>query len=208
MVDLVPVSGVEVRFFDLLFKENRDVEDSLRVLRSENIEVSRKELVDFKKKTMLRIVESNRDEYLSDYVLTSFGKIKVEFQDLLAETKELLTSYKGSDQPEIVLGAIKELRSQLEVGLNHQEKVAENLMAAINEKNEAKRESSLDLVNRINEIKESWFENMLVTLTTDNKLVFNKPSSELIDSYKKWSFQKALENGNVVDINGITEDKK
>lgn len=201
MVGLVPLGGLESRFFDLLFRESRDVESSFRLLRDEGVEVSKKDLVDFKKKTMLKIVESNRDEYLSDYVLDSFGKIKVEFQDLLNETKELLQQYKGSDQPDIVLGAIKELRSQLEVSLNHQSKVAESLLTAIHEKNEAKKDTSQDLVNRVLEIRESWFENMGVTLTTDNKLIFNQPSSELIDAYKKWCFQKALENGNVVDVN-------
>jgi hypothetical protein len=200
MVGLVPIGGVEERFFSLLFRENRDVESSFRILKDEGIDVTKKDLVEFKKKTMMKIVESNRDEYLSDYVLDSFGKIKVEFQDLLNETKALLQEYKGSDQPEIVLGAIKELRGQLEVSLNHQSKVAESLMAAIQEKNESKKDSSQDLVKRVMEIRESWFENMSVTLTPDNKLVFNHPSSELIDAYKKWCFQKALETGNVVDV--------
>jgi hypothetical protein len=204
MVDIVPVSGKEVRFFDLLFRENRDVQRSLDVLRNEGFDVSRKELIDFKKKTMLRIVESNKDEYMADYVLDSFGKVKVEFQDLIAETKALLEAYKGSDQPEIVLGAIKELRSQLEVGLGHQEKMTEQLIEAIKIKHESEKDSSHDLIDRINKIREDWFENMGVILTIDNKLTFNKPSSELIDSYKKWSFQKALENGKVVDINETT----
>ena len=205
LVELVPLVGSEARFFELLFKENRDVDSSFGILRGEGVDVSRKELIAFKKKKMMEIVESNREEYLADYTLDSFGKIKIEFQDLLAETKSLLQEYKGSDQPEIVLGAIKELRSQLEVGLNHQSKVVQSLMDAIHEKNEAKKDTSQDLVKKVAEIRDAWFEHMDVVLTNDNKLVFNNPSSELIDAYKKWCFQKALENGNAVDVNGTSK---
>jgi hypothetical protein len=82
--------------------------------------------------------------------------------------------------------------------------MTEQLIEAIKIKHESEKDSSHDLIDRINKIREDWFENMGVILTIDNKLTFNKPSSELIDSYKKWSFQKALENGKVVDINETT----
>ena len=183
----------EQEYFKMLFEKNLDVETSIKVLREQGVAATRTELVKFKQKALDSLIEQQRDEYMSELILTSFERTKLEFEDIIKETKSVM---RNAEVPEIRLAAIKELRGQLETALNQQNKVAEQLILAMKDKREdEKKEQQVHEV--IKQEKERWLETMNATLTEDKKILLNTPTPEFIDFFVRWKFQKEMKEGNV-----------
>jgi len=183
----------EQKYFKMLFEKNLDVETSIKVLREQGVAATRTELVKFKQKALDSLIEQQRDEYMSELILTSFERTKLEFEDIIRETKSVM---RNAEVPEIRLAAIKELRGQLETALNQQNKVAEQLILAMKDKREdEKKEQQVHEV--IKQEKERWLETMNATLTEDKKILLNTPTPEFIDFFVRWKFQKEMKEGNV-----------
>jgi hypothetical protein len=196
--DGIVLSREEEMFFDLLFNKNLSVEDSLKYLRESNVAATRTELVRFKNKALETVLEQNREEHMSELILTSFERTKIEFDDLIKETKNILDSSKGTN-PELTLAAIKELRGQLETALSQQNKTAEQLIQAMREQQKMEKET-LQLHEVLKQEKERWLSEYGATITTDKRIVFETPTPEFVDYVTRWKFQKEMKDGKVISV--------
>lgn len=183
----------EQEYFKMLFEKNLDVETSIKVLREQGVAATRTELVKFKQKALDSLIEQQRDEYMSELILTSFERTKLEFEEIIKETKAVM---RNAEVPEVRLAAIRELRGQLETALNQQNKVAEQLILAMKDKREDEKKEK-QVYEVLKQEKERWFDTMNATLTEDKKILLNNPTPEFIDSFVRWKFQKEMKEGNV-----------
>jgi Rad3-related DNA helicase len=192
----IMLSKKEETYFDLIFNKNMDVSSALTYLRESNIAATRKDLVEFKQKTLDSLIEQQRDEHMGELILTSFERTKLEFDDLIKETKSVLEKSKDNDNPDLSLAAIRELRGQIETALNQQNKTAEQLILAMKEKKE--HENKLNQIHEVlKQEKERWLEQYGASVTEDKKIVFEKPTPEFVDFVTRWKFQKEMKLGTV-----------
>lgn len=193
-LDKLIMTKDEEEYFDLLFNKNLDVENAIKVLREKGKAATRTELVKFKQAALQSLINQQRDEHMSELILTSFDRTKIEFNDLMERTKELLEDAPNGRQR---LEAIKELRAQLETALTQQNKTAEQLITLINERKKDDQ-AKLQVFEQMKLERERWFDQMDATVTEDKKVVFNNPTPEFIDSLIRFRFQKQLKEGKVV----------
>jgi hypothetical protein len=189
----------EKQYFELLFDKNMGVDAALSFMREQNQSVTRQELLRFKQKTLGALIDMQRDEHMAELVLTSFERVKIEFNDLITETKAVLNNSKDND-PQLTLAAIRELRAQLETSLNQQNKQAEQLIGLINEKKKDKREER-QFHELLKQEKERWFDEYKCMLNESKQLVFTNPTPELVDMFVRWKFQKEMKEGTLGAIN-------
>jgi D-serine dehydratase len=183
----------EQEYFKMLFEKNLDVETSIKVLREQGIAASRAELVKFKQKALDSLLEQQKDEYMSELILTSFERTKLEFEEIIKETKSVM---RNAEVPEVRLAAIRELRGQLETALNQQNKVAEQLIIAMKDKREDEKKEK-QVYEVLKHEKERWLDEMGAVLTDDKKILLSNPTPEFIDFFIRWKFQKEMREGNV-----------
>lgn len=197
--DVGLLSKREEMYFDLMFNKNLDVNSALKYLRESNVAATRTELLKFKQNMLGSLIDQQREEHMAEILLTSFDRTKIEFEDLIKETKNILEQAKETS-PALALDAIRELRSQIETALSQQNKATEQLIHAMREKRseEKEKEQVFEILKRE---KERWLIEYGASITPEQKIVFETPTPEFVDFVTRWKFHKEMKDGQVT-ING------
>jgi len=133
------------------------------------------------------MLRADREEKMSEYMLDSFDKIKVEFEDLFSHTKRLLVQYEDAGDTEGQVTVIRELKEQIIVALK---RLGEFKTGMINVK--ADRVNILntsDFMDAFKKIQKQWFKSMEARIE-NGKMVFEKPSAELIDDFYRYQAEE------------------
>jgi len=189
----------EKEMFDLIFSKGKGIAETQRELAKMGIAKDMNSITNFKRKVVETIIESDRAEYLADYALESTERMKIEFNDIMAYTKELLETAKGQGAINTQLEVIKELRAQVELALKKQGQLQSSVHnTMMNIQNNIVTTS--DLMEQMEKVKISWLETSKATMNSDGKIVFEEPTGEMIDLFKKWKFSKEFSRAKVFDI--------
>ena len=177
--------GKENRAFDLLFKEKKSAQETSEILEKENFEMSVPEILKFKKNAFEILKENDRAEKLNEYFLESIDRIKIEFEDIVDETKSVMQLAKASGDSKTQLEAIKELRSQMQMALGKMVDMEKRLT----QYNQGTTINASNVFLLLKGVQEQWFDEMQAELL-DGKLIFNSPKPEVLDSFNSWQFRK------------------
>jgi hypothetical protein len=172
---------------DLLYGKRLSCNEAARHLQAQGIPITALSLRTLKKKSFDVMLRADREEKMSDYMLDSFDKIKVEFEDLFAHTKRLLVQYEDAGDTEGQVAVIRELKEQIIVALK---RLGEFKTGMINVK--ADRVNILntsDFMDAFKKIQRQWFASMEAKIE-NGKMVFEKPSAELIDDFYRYQAEE------------------
>jgi len=189
----------EKEMFDLLFTQGKGVAETCRALEGMGIKSNPDKVSIFKRKVIESIIESDRAEHLADYALDSTERIKIEFNDIMAKTKEILETAQLEGSTALQLEAVKELRAQIELALKKQGQLQSAIRnTMLNIQNNILTTS--DIMEQMEKIKVMWFETGNAMLNEQGQIVFQEPSAEMVDLFKKWKFSKEFSKAKVIDI--------
>jgi len=177
----------EERAFKLLFGERKTAAEASRILAQEGITMSPEQLRRFKKTAYELLVREERDERLSELMLESFDRIKVEWEGIVDKTKALLEKMEASNKTYGQLEVIREMREQLVVAMKRLGELSSGLQSVTLKKTTI---NIGDYMEAFRQLREKEFEEMFYE-DYNGKLVINKPSPELLDDYWRWKRRRA-----------------
>ena len=142
------------------------------------------------------LVSSEEGRQVGQLVLRGADRVEHEFEDLFVSTKDLLKRYQENwkdsmDDKTIFmqLVIIKEVHAQLKTAL---EKLGEIKAAAkVTNNTQVNVFGQQDVVDGFRKLQDSQFDLFDAELV-DGKLVYNKPSPELIDAFRR---HRAIKSG-------------
>jgi hypothetical protein len=150
-------------------------------------DVSEKEINDLSKNLRGMLVDQEKNEQLQGLLLNSVERVAKDFETINEKTKNILDRIEkqnfGQGNPMLELIVVKELREQLKLVLV---KLGAIEKATVNVQN-VNVISGQDMVDRFRKMQVAQFEVMCAELV-DGRLVYNKPSSELVDAFNRWSY--------------------
>jgi hypothetical protein len=188
---------VESLAFNLLFDEKKPIKDAGLEMRQRGYEITDHALQKFRDEIFSRLMKDNNRDKFAGSLLNSIDKITVEFDDLYERTKRLVTKLESEGKDYEAMIGIRELREQMTVALKRlgEFKVAITKIQA----EKVNIINTHEFINAMGQTQESWFESMDAEIAGD-KLVFNKPRAEVIESYRIWSSRKKLGGKTSQDI--------
>jgi len=194
--------------FRYLFKDKLSVAETVKKMKQEGYDVSPESLRNFKKRAFKILLEEEKAEHLSEFLLESFDRVKLEFEELTQRTKALIERFdrvklefeeltqrtkaliERFEREGKVFGqleAIRELRNQLTIALKRLGELQSGVKNITLQKNIF---TVNEFVQGYRMLREHEFEAMQYELK-DGKLIINKPSPELLDDFYKWKRKKA-----------------
>jgi hypothetical protein len=188
------------KVIDCVFRKNMTIDETEKELHNQGIAIARKTIMAIKNNSFEILLKQHQEEHAADYMLESFERTKDEFNVIIKEAKTILESAKDKDDNHLALETIKEMRAQIELALTRQGKLTSQLIQTINAKNVNIINPS-EISRVIDNLKLSWFDEMNPSITTDGKIIFNDPTPEFIDAYKKWSFNN-ISNSKEIIVEG------
>lgn len=188
------------KVMDCVFRKNMTIDETEKEMHNQGIAIARKTIMAIKNNSFEILLKQHQEEHAADYMLESFERTKDEFNVIIKEAKTILESAKDKDDNHLALETIKEMRAQIELALTRQGKLTSQLIQTINAKN-VNIVNTSDFSRVIDNLKLSWFNEMDPIMTEEGKIIFNNPTPEFIDSYKKWAFNN-ISKAKVIDIEG------
>lgn len=173
--------------FRYLFKDKLSVAETAKKMKQEGYDVSPETLRNFKKRAFKILLEEEKAEHLSEFLLESFDRVKLEFEELTQRTKALIERFEREGKVFGQLEAIRELRNQLTIALKRLGELQSGVKNITLQKNIF---TVNEFVQGYRMLREHEFEAMQYELK-DGKLIINKPSPELLDDFYKWKRKKA-----------------
>ncbi len=177
----------EERAFKLLFGERKTAAEASRILAKEGIDMSPEQLRRFKKTAFEMLVREERQERLSELMLDSFERIKVEWETIVDKTKALLEKMEAQNKTYGQLEVIRELREQLVIAMKRLGELKSGLQSVSIKKTTV---NVGDYIEAFRKLREKEFEEMFYE-DRDGKLIINNPSPELLDDYWRWKRKRA-----------------
>lgn len=177
--------------FRLLFKDRLSIPETAKRMKEEGFEVCEETLRRFKKKAFRLLLEEEQAEHLSEFLLESFDRVKLEFEELTLKTKALIDKFEKEGKMFGQLEAIKELRNQLTIALKRLGELQSGVKNITLQKNIF---TVNEFVQGYRMLREQEFEAMNYELK-DGKIIINNPSPELLDDYYKWKQKKKQRKG-------------
>lgn len=170
-----------------LVEEGKGVPQVQQELVAIGFDVSEKEINELSKNLRGMLVDQEKNEQLQGLLLNSVERVAKDFEDINTKTKAILERIEkqnfGQGNPMLELIVVKELREQLKLVLV---KLGAIEKATVNVQN-VNVVSGQDMVDRFRKMQVAQFEVMDAELV-DGRLVYNKPSSELVDAFNRWSY--------------------
>jgi hypothetical protein len=180
----------EERAFKYIFDDRLSAVAASEELKKEGIDMSPVVLRNFKRKSFQLLVDEQKDEYLSDMLVDSYTRVKLEFEDLNAKTKALLVKFEKEGKSFGQLETIRELKDQLVIVMKLMGKFESGM-----EKVTLKQQNIYNLGNfmeSFRKIRETEFDQMNYVESNGTLTILN-PSPELLDDFQKWQRNKAKE---------------
>ena len=198
------LSPQEKAAYELLITNKVSVRDASKRLEEKGYNMSTRQLVTFKKNLFDKILKEEREEHQAEYMLESFGRTKVEFEDAIKRIKELADRFKAEDDPWKEAAVVRQLQEMINTALKCQGRFETNIMK-INAKN-VNILSPPDMAQAFKIMQDSWFSNMGAELK-DETLVLTKPTPVLVDDFNRWQ-AKELRRAERLDVLNADNAKK
>jgi len=155
--------------YRLVFIENLSNDVVLSKMRLKAMEISEKELRDFRKNA-LTLVDKKE---VGTYLLDSIEQVKIDFEDLVQKTKGLIERAEQTKDEQLLLSALAENRQQLALAMKRLGELTDKVTNVTNIKTD-----SINVTNIGAALSE-----LLTTMNAeeiDGKIVLNSPSPELL----------------------------
>ena len=198
------LSPQEEAAYELLITDKVSVRDASKKLEEKGYAMTTRQLVTFKKNLFDKILKEEREEHQAEYLLESFERTKIEFEDVVKYTKEAFEKVKKTDDPWKEAAILRQWQELLNTALRVQGRFETTLM-----KIQAKNVNILsppDMAQAFKIMQDSWFSNMGAELK-DGELVLTKPSPELVDDFNRWQ-AKELRVAERLDVLNVDNTKK
>lgn len=177
--------------FRCLFRENRTLAETQRILLQNGIKVSLQKLAKFKKNAVkIAARDANREE-MQKTLLESIEQVIKEFEFLTSETKKLIQEFGQNRQNYSKLLALREYREQLALAMKRLGELKSGISSISVDKMAIF--STDEFVKSIKQVQESWFEEM-DAYYDGHRLIFRKPKPEIVERYYRWRAKKRLKN--------------
>jgi len=193
----------ELEAYKLIFQQNlKDAEVSRR-LKAKGIDMSPMQVGTFHKTIFDKMLLEERKESMSKLMFESFSRLKFEFEDIVTRTKKYLDKFEAEGDVWKAVHMQDKLQEQITLALKvmgRLDKMSMNIQAKnVNILNPSA------LAEAFQTALTTWFDIMDVTYE-NGKLVFNKPSPELVDDFNKWR-AKQLREAVKVDVEQRTASR-
>jgi exonuclease VII small subunit len=173
----------ERRAYQLLFDERKSADQTSRELKAQGFNFTPEQLRAFKKNAFEILVKSEREERMSEMLLDSFERTKVEMEDVVSRLKTTIMRLDGPNQTFEQLAAIREMKDCLNMALKVQGKYHEGIQNI--------RAKTINIINSpefmvtFKQYQNRMFSEMKAEIN-EGKLIFNNPSPEFIDDFIRW----------------------
>lgn len=176
----------EDRALELMVGEKKSAIETANILKTEGFKVSPAQLRTVKKKSFDKLLDEEKQEVMSDFLLDSIKKVMFKFEDLYGKFEEMYANTDEDDSFNKIV-VLRELKSMLHMSLK---RLGEYKQGIENIKvQNLNIISNSDVMVAIQENQDKWFDEMGPEVTTDGKLIFTKPSPEVLDGFYKWRFR-------------------
>jgi ABC-type phosphate transport system auxiliary subunit len=185
--ELSLISPWQTTAIKCLVLEGKTHKETSAYLKSQGYDIETEAVKRFSKALSKSVVEEEQLNIAKQYLLNSIDRVAADFEEINQKTKKLLEKYESEGNDYMQMIVIKELREQIKIALV---KLGEykSTIVGINNVNVI---SSQDIVDKFRKMQFTYFDTMDATLE-DNRLVYRKPSIELVDSYNRY---KAIRDG-------------
>lgn len=190
------LNPAEQAAYRLLFDAKLSAAEASRQLEAKGVKMSPIQLRNFKKSLFNKLQTEERQERMAEYMLTSFERTKIEFEDAVKRTKLLLDKYEAVGDTWKQAYVLDKLTNLITLALKQQGRL-DKAMMNIHAKN-VNILNPADLAQAFKRIQESWFGGMGASLE-EGRLVLHNPSPELIDDFNRWR-AKQLREAKRVDV--------
>jgi len=180
MNELTPA---EQNAYKLLFDDKLSAAKASERLREQGIDMSPTQLRNFKAALFEKILEDEKKERLCEMMLDSYDRTKIEFEEVVSKFKKMLERFEAENDVFKQQHILDRLAGLIELALRNQGRIGKGLMN-IKAQNVNILNPS-DLSQAFKRMQETQFDQMDAEYS-NGKLVFNKPTPELIDDFNKW----------------------
>jgi len=186
----------EAEIHRMLIEEGLSAAETSRRLSAKGIDMSPYKLLKFKKKVYGKIDREIRQERMMENMLESFDRTKLEFEDSVRRLKRWMQKYEDAGDIENAILINRDLMKQIDTALNVLGKLNKQMLS-IKARN-VNLVSSTEFIDAFKKVLYSWFETMEVEFR-DGRMIFNKPTPEMIDDFYRWEVEKKREK-RVIDV--------
>jgi len=174
--------------YELLVTNRVSATEASRQLEDKGFSMTPQQLRNFKKNLFDKILKEDREERQAEYMLESFDRTKIEFEEVVTRIKDLADKFKLEGDSWKEAAVLRQWQDLVSTALRCQGRF-ETTMLKIQAKN-VNILSPPDLAQAFKTMQEAWFSNMGAELV-DGKLVLSNPSPEIVDDFNRWQ-AKAL----------------
>jgi hypothetical protein len=173
----------ERRAYELLFDERKTAAQTSRELAAQGFKFTPEQLRAFKKNAFEILVKSEREERMSEMLLDSFERVKVEMEEAVSRIKTIIERLDNPNQTFEQLAAIREMKDCLNIALKVQGRYHEGIQSI--------RAKTINIINSpefmvtFKQYQNRMFSEMNAEIS-EGKLIFNNPSPEFIDDFIRW----------------------
>ncbi len=197
MSDELEVVPDEVELKRMLIDEHLPATEVSRRLSAKGINMPSYKVLKFKEKLFGQIDREIRQERMMENMLESFDRTKIEFEDSVVRIKKYMVAYEQDGNLEGAMAANRDLMKQIDSALSVLGKLNQQMLS-IKARN-VNLITSTDFIDAFKKVLTSWFENMEVEFK-DGKMIFNKPTPEMIDDFYRWEAETRRKNVKVIDV--------
>jgi len=181
------LSPEEEKAYRLLFINRLPATEVSRQLESSGIEMSPHKLRELKKDIFDIMMKDERKERMCELMLDSVDRIRFEFEDLVTKTKSLLARFEAEGRTFEQLLVLRELKEQIVIALKKLGEFKDGVTRI--RADQVNILNTGDFTTAFKRMQQSWFRDMQAKIE-GRRMVFENPSSELIDDFYRWEAEE------------------
>jgi len=175
----------EDRATELMLGEKKTAVETAEILKLEGHVYTPVQLRRIKEKAFDSLMNEERSEMMSDFLLDSIKKVTFKFEGVYDKFEKIYDKFELEGNTFTQLIVLRDLKDMLHMSIKKLGEYTHGL-ERIQAKNVNVYNNSQVLV-AVNENQNKWFESMEPEVK-EGKLVFNKPLPEVLDAYNRWKF--------------------
>lgn len=172
--------------YKLVFIEHLENDVVLSKMRLQGMEVSEKDLRQFRK-SALSLIDKQE---VGTYLLDSIEQVKIDFEDLVTKTKSLISRAEETKDDQLLLSALSENRQQLSLAMKRLGELTDKVTNVTNIKTD-----SINVTNIGTALSEMLLS--MGAIEDNGKIILNNPSPELLIDIRRT--KNSLNKRDVID---------
>jgi len=179
-------SDGENRATELMLGEKKTAAEAAEVLTEEGYSYTPAQLGVIKRRSFDLLVREQKAEVTASFLLESTKKNTLKFEEVFEKFESLYNKYEeeGKDFQQLIV--LRDLKDMLNMSLRKLgeyktgfEKIQNQQINII---------TNTDVMSAIEQNQNTWFRKMDPEVK-DGKLIFNKPTAEVLDAYSRFNFR-------------------